>query len=154
MRLPDENVGTSLSRASPNAAGFREWKILLALRFLFVHVNRAARNVFVPEPMLTGEQYNIANRPWNSSAAVAGSSPPARNEPETDTSRHRERLLRDAVFLLGQLTTEERAVILLRDKENLPLDVVARTLGWSKSTTRAHLASARIKLRAGISRPF
>jgi DNA-directed RNA polymerase specialized sigma24 family protein len=83
-----------------------------------------------------------------------GSSPPARNEGETDTARHRERLLREAGLLLGQMTPEERAVVLLRDKENLHLDEVAHTLGWSRRTTRAHLASARIKLRAGISRSF
>jgi DNA-directed RNA polymerase specialized sigma24 family protein len=123
------------------------------LRSLFVHVNRATRNVFVPEPMLTGEQGNVANRPWNCSA-VEVPSPPACNEADTDTDRHRELLLREAVFLLGQMTPEERAAVLLRDKENLPLDAVARTLGWSKRTTRAHLASARIKLHAGISRPF
>jgi DNA-directed RNA polymerase specialized sigma24 family protein len=67
------------------------------------------------------------------------------------TARPRERLLRQTAILVGQLTAEERSVVLLRDKENLPLDAIARFLGWSKRTTRAHLASARMKLRAGMS---
>jgi DNA-directed RNA polymerase specialized sigma24 family protein len=152
MPLQDENLGSPRGRATPRTEVFREWKILLALRSLFVHVNRAARNVFVPEPML--EQGNITSRPWHCAAAVEGSSQPARNEAKAETAGRRERILREARILLGLMTPEERAVILLRDKENLPLDDVARTLGWSKRTTRAHLASARIKLRAGISQPF
>jgi DNA-directed RNA polymerase specialized sigma24 family protein len=159
MPLPDENLGTPRSRATPDAVGFQEWKILLAVRSLFAHVNHATRNVFVAEAMVrdspdmskAGQDGRIANQ-LSVLAASRNVHSPAAKEFETDPARHRERLLREAVWLLGQMTPEERAVVLLRDKENLPIDAVARTLGWSKRTTCAHLATARIKLRVGLSR--
>jgi len=47
---------------------------------------------------------------------------------------------------LKQLTTDERAALLLRDVEQRPLDSVATQLGCSAQTARLHIATGRIKL--------
>lgn len=143
MTLPDENPGSSWQPGYSGRAGFREWRIALALRSLFAHVNHAASRADQDTP--------IANQPADL-AVAEGSHPAARNPAETEFTWNRESLLREAVFQLGKMTPEERAAVLLRDRQNLSLDAVARTLGWSQKATRAHLAAARIKLRAGTSR--
>jgi DNA-directed RNA polymerase specialized sigma24 family protein len=47
---------------------------------------------------------------------------------------------------LKQLTTDERAALLLRDVEQRPVDSVATQLGCSAQTARLHIATGRIKL--------
>jgi RNA polymerase sigma-70 factor (ECF subfamily) len=58
-------------------------------------------------------------------------------------SEHRD-YLEDGMRLLS---SRERAALVLRDVEGLPVDEVARQLDCSKATVRSHIANARTKLR-------
>src|ERR1700731_1450106 len=70
--------------------------------------------------------------------------------PEQELLRSEQRnYLEDGLRLLSP---RERAALILRDVEGLPAEEVARTLGCSKATVRAHIANGRTKFQRYIER--
>ena len=53
---------------------------------------------------------------------------------------------------LNELSTRERAALVLRDVEDMPAQDVARILGCSPATVRSHIANARVKFKALLAR--
>lgn len=49
---------------------------------------------------------------------------------------------------LNELSTRERAALMLRDVEDVPAQEVARILGCTPATVRSHIANARTKFKA------
>jgi RNA polymerase sigma-70 factor (ECF subfamily) len=58
---------------------------------------------------------------------------------------------RTVAWALAQLAPRRRAVVVLHDLEEQPVEAVARTLGMSRVTVRWHLSVARKELRQALS---
>jgi len=70
---------------------------------------------------------------------------PARERPDLLLLQSEQELLLQEG--LQCLTERERAALVLRDLEGLPVAEVARHLNCSKATVRSHIANARVKFR-------
>jgi len=105
-------------------ATFRAWLFAIAFRILRAHRRRAAFR------------------------ATFFGSPPAHQEPASNSSLEAQLLVREA---LGKLDRIDREILLLREFEQLSYDEIAGVLGAAVNTVRSRLFRARQALREVLS---
>ncbi len=130
----------------------KAWKSIKRFRrhsSFYTWVYRIVMNVTID--WLRKKQIKGAGSEFNDSIQLKEIDPASRTVPKADPLPH-ERMERSEIrakidSAIGQLSPEHRAVILMKEIEDMQYHEIVETLGWSIGTVMSRLFSARKKLQ-------